>query len=76
MCFVFQCLSGAACARPFCVVVVVGVVLYRVPACLPLDVHDSMCTSVSETASTARCCVRGADYRKALGFARGSFWFL
>lgn len=44
--------------------------------CLPLDVHDSMCTSVSETASAALSCARGTDYRKALGFARGSFWFL
>lgn len=51
--FVSQCLSGAACARPFCVCVVVGVVLCCMTECLPLDVHDSMCTSVSETASAA-----------------------
>lgn len=34
----------------------------------------SVCTSVSETAPTAPWCE--TDYRKALGFARGSFWFL
>lgn len=43
------------------------------PECLPVDVHYSVCTSVSETACVLRC---GTDYRKALGFARGSFWFL
>lgn len=47
-----SCLSGAACARPFCVVFV-GCV------CMPLDVRDSMCTSVFETASTALLCVQG-----------------
>lgn len=69
------CLSGATCARPFCAAVV-GVALYDMPECLPLHVHDSMCTSVSESGSTARRCIRVTDYRKALGFARGSFWFL
>lgn len=44
------------------------------PECLPLDVRYSVCTSVSETAPTAPWCE--TDYRKALGFARGSFWFL
>lgn len=31
---------------------------------------------VSESGCTARRGVRVTDYRKALGFARGSFWFL
>jgi len=52
VCFVSQCLSGAACDRPFCVVVV-GVVLDCVRACLPLDVHGPMCASVSDVASMA-----------------------
>lgn len=60
---------------PFCAVVVC-VALYYMPECLPLGVRDAMCTSVSETSSMALHCVRGTDYRKALGFARGSFWFL
>lgn len=70
--------SGATCARPFCAVVA----RYNMPECLLLDVHDSnacVCVPVclkKKLHLTALCCVRGTDYRKALGFARGSFWFL
>ncbi|TNN73355.1 hypothetical protein EYF80_016518 [Liparis tanakae] len=45
-------ICGAACDRPFGVVVV-GVVLYCWRACLPLDVHGAMFASVSDVASSA-----------------------
>lgn len=69
------CLSGAVC-RVHSVFMVVGVALLDMPECLPLDVRYSMCTSVSQTSSTAWHCLVRSNYRKALGFARGSFWFL
>lgn len=78
--------SGGGVCFVFCVNQVLRALVRSVLSCrrccLPLDVRDSMCTSVFEAASTALLCVQGgeeeggADYRKALGFARGSFWFL
>lgn len=44
-----------------------GVALCCKPESLPLDVHDSMCTSVSEAASTALHCGRGQTIGKHLG---------
>lgn len=75
--------SGGGVCFVFCVNQVLRALVHSVLfcrlCCLPLGVRDSMCTSVFEAASTALLCVQrrgGADYRKALGFARGSFWFL
>lgn len=48
--FFFSVFCQVLCASVHCVLLWLYIYM---PECLPLDVHDSVCTSVSETASTA-----------------------